>query len=130
MEGNSKLNLVLLADTYAVCRLDPRIPIPAWAFAGGFSSVTRSDDELSIVCPRRVVPEGIVSHDGWRCFKVEGPLDFSMTGVISTLSMPLASAGISIFVVATYETDYLLVPQQMTEDAMQLWAKQGHRVRV
>ena len=93
----------------AVCRLDSQAAVPDWALGDNFFSITRTIDELSIVCSEAGVPEGVLCERGWACLKVEGPLDFSLTGVLASLTQPLAEAGISIFAVSTYDTDYLLV---------------------
>jgi len=103
--------LGILEGSYAVCRLPKDAPVPAALLAadGGFVSITRTADELSIVCPEALAPVDAKVNRGWRGFKVEGPLDFAMTGVLSTLLEPLAAAKISVFAVATYDTDYILV---------------------
>jgi uncharacterized protein len=74
-----------------------------------FFSVSKTDDELSVVCDQSLVPDDVKKVDNWRAFKVEGPLNFSLTGIISSLSKPLAENKIPIFVISTYDTDYLLV---------------------
>src|SRR5690349_4746468 len=103
--------LTVLEGGYAVCRLPPDATVPSALLAAGtgFVSITRTADELSIVCPEGVAPSGAKLNRGWRGFKVEGPLDFTLTGVLSTLLEPLAAAKISVFTVATYDTDYILV---------------------
>ena len=94
----SMLTLSLLPETFAVCRLESDHPIPQWAVTSSFFSMTRTFDELSIVCPERNVPEGVRSNSGWKCLKVKGPIDFSAIGVVQSLTQPLANANISIFV--------------------------------
>ena len=98
-----------MAETLAVCRLDKAAQFPGWALAGGFFSVTRTSDELSVVCSQNLVPEGVKCEREWRGLKVLGPLDFVLTGILSSLATPLAQAGISIFAISTFDTDYLLV---------------------
>lgn len=101
-----------LAATFAVCRLPPSTPLPTWADAGELTAITRSTEELSIVCEQRLLPQdfdGDVETD-WRALKVPGPLDFSLTGILHRLTTPLAEAQISVFAVSTFDTDYLLVP--------------------
>lgn len=102
------MNLTLLPGRYAVCRLAPDAPVPAWA-AGAFVSVTRTPDELSVVCDEAGVPADVRHLSGWCCLQVQGPLDFALTGVLSGLAAPLAADGVSIFAVSTFDTDYLLV---------------------
>ena len=86
-------------------------------------SISRTAEELSIVCPEDMAPEGAKVTGGWRAFKVQGPLDFSLTGVVATLTRPLAEARISVFTVATYDTDYLLVKQADLDAAQQALAQ-------
>ncbi len=117
-----------MPDKYAVCRLDPRAPIPAWILLGPFASITRTEDELSIVSPESNVPEGVQAERAWRRLKIEGPLDFTLAGVLASLAAPLADAGTSIFVVSTYDTDYLLVKQDMVTRALKLLTGAEHRI--
>jgi hypothetical protein len=104
----TKLRLSILPDPVAVCRLAPDAPVPDWA-RGAFLSITRTPDELSIVCDDAAVPSDVQAERGWRVLKLEGPIPFEMTGVASALLAPLAAARISIFLVSTYDTDYLLL---------------------
>ena len=122
------LTLELVAGRYAVCRLGAGEPLPAWAGGGPFVSVTRTDAELSVVCPEEAVPAAVVAERAWRCLRVVGPLGFGMTGILASLSGPLASSGVSIFVVSTYETDYLLVQERDLERAVDALTRAGHRV--
>lgn len=122
------LELSLLVGSFAVCRLEPDAPIPTWALQGGFFSATRTPHELSIVCEEALVPLGARHRGGWRLFKVHGPFDFSEVGVVASLAVPLAEAGISLFIVSTFDTDYLLVPSDNVEAAMAALVKAGHRV--
>lgn len=114
------LNLQLLKLRFAVCRLGADAPIPANLLQAkpGFLSITRTADELSIVCPEELAPAGAKVQPGWRAFKVAGPLDFSLTGIMATLATPLATAKISLFAVATFDTDYLLLQQADLEGAI------------
>src|SRR6185437_6302828 len=104
--------------TFAVCRLGADATIPPWATAGSFFSITRTADELSVVCNQDAVPEGVVSERGWRCLRVAGTMPFSVIGVLASLTVPLAQAGISIFAVSTFDTDYLLVKQAESKRAV------------
>ena len=124
-----ELTLSVLPDTFAVCRLDKDAPILEWG-RRGFFSVTRTPDELSVVCRQADVPPGTRCEGGWRCLKVEGPLDFSWTGILASLAVPLAGAGISLFAISTYETDYLLVKGDDLDSAARALAGSGHRVVV
>ena len=122
------LTLELLPGRLAVCRLDADAPLPAWAAAGGFVSLTRTDAELSIVCLQEGVPAGVCAEPGWRCLRVKGPLGFGLTGVLASLASPLASSGVSIFVVSTYDTDYLMVQERDLERGVSALERAGHGV--
>ena len=121
--------LTLLPDRLAVCRLEPEAPVPGWALSGAFSSVTRTPGELSVVCseadlPARQSPRPAAAaaadlrvERGFRAFRVEGPLDFALAGVLAGLLAPLARAGIPVFALSTFDTDYLLVRGAQAEEA-------------
>lgn len=127
---SSTLRLSVLEECLAVCRLEPGSELPAWAGATGFSSVTRTADELSVVCPERNVPDGVMCEKGWRALQVEGPLDFSLVGVLASVAVPLAEAGVSIFVISTHDTDYVLVREPALDLAVSALAEQGHVVEI
>jgi len=122
------LTLSILPGTFMICRLEPKAVIPDWASAGSFISVTRTGDELSIVCSDANVSEGLKSDRGWSCFKVEGPIDLSLTGVLASLTSPLAEARINIFAISTYDTDYLLVKKEKRTRAEEVLIRSGHRL--
>ena len=122
------LNLELLAGTFAVCRLDADAPLPPWVAPGGFVSLTRTDAELSIVCPQQGVPSDVQREAGWRCLRVKGPLGFGLTGILASLASPLASSGVSIFVVSTYDTDYLMVQERDLDRGVHALERAGHCV--
>ncbi len=125
------LNLSLLKGRAAICRLSPTEKLPEWALAeGAFSSVTRTKDELSIVCPESVVPKDIKQDAGWRLFKVAGPLGFELTGILASMAEPLAKAGVSIFAVSTFDTDYLMVKEQKLDLALKTLKEAGHKIDV
>jgi hypothetical protein len=125
--SHTNLALSLLSDTFAICRLEPEADIPSWALAGDFFSVTRTKEELSLVCPQEIVPEGTRCEKGFRCIKVGGPLDFSLTGILSSLTIPLAQAGISVLALSTFDTDYLLVKEAQVDRAVQKLSQAGYR---
>jgi len=122
------LTLSLLSGSFGICRLEPEATIPDWANAGGFISITRTSDELSIVCAEANVSEGVKADRGWRCLKVEGPLDLSLTGVLASLVSPLAEARINIFAISTFDTDYLLVKEEKISRATEVLIRSGHRL--
>jgi len=103
------MQLTLLDETYSVCKLTVGSEIPGWAFIGSFISVTRTKDELSIVCEQRHVPSDVKSEPNWRVFKVQGPLDFGLTGILASIANPLADAKVSIFAISTFDTDYVMI---------------------
>ena len=123
-----KLSLSVLRDSYAICRLKPEDKSPDWAERGEFWSLTRTGEELSVVCVATNIPETVKSDKGWRCLKVHGPLDFSLTGILVSLARPLAETGISIFALSTYNTDYLLVKEAELDRALAVLAKDGHEI--
>jgi uncharacterized protein len=121
------LTLTLLPGRLAVCRLEEDAPLPVWA-VGSVTSITRTPDELSVVCSEETVPDGIRAERGFRCLAVAGPLDFALTGVLASLAPPLAAAGVSIFVVSTFDTDLLLVRDALLARAVTALGDSGHRV--
>ena len=122
------LTLTILPETFAIAKLDKGTPIPNWASSNGWWSVTRTDDELSVVCPEPQVPTDVISNRGWKCLKVVGPLDFSLTGVLASLLKPLAEARISVFSVSTFDTDYLLVKTESLAATARLLSLAGHQI--
>jgi hypothetical protein len=122
------LDLTPLPERLAVCRLPADAPLPAWAMTGPWSSITRTADELSIVCREREAPGDVIAERGWRALKVAGPLDFGLTGVLAALAGPLAEAGVSLFAVSTYDTDYVLVKADRLAEAVRALIAAGHRV--
>ncbi len=92
------MKLSLLKEKLAICRLDRSAPVPAWLTGSAFFTVSRTFDELSLVCPQESVPDGVLCNKGWRCLKVDGPLEFSLTGVIASVTAPLANAKVPVFV--------------------------------
>jgi len=122
------VKLYVLDDLYAVVRCDPDAPLPEWAARGHFWSATRSDSELSIVCLEDDVPADASAERGWCALEVAGPLDFSLTGVVAALVTPLADAEIPLFVLSTFETDYLLVRERDLPRSVEALAAAGHEI--
>ena len=120
------LRLRALPGRFAICRLDPGA-VPFWE-AGAFYSVTQTADELSVVCAEADVPEGVRHSPGWRILGVSGRLDLALVGVLSALTAPLASAGISVFALSTFDTDYLLVQEPNLDRAVEALRSAGHLV--
>jgi uncharacterized protein len=130
MSRRALLTLTVLAGRYAIAKLDPKAEVPLWAREGQFVSITRTGAELSIVCPEDHVPAGISCVPGWRVLKCEGPLDWALTGIMDSLAEPLAKARITIFPIATHDTEYLLVREPQLEHAIQALTSYGHAIRV
>jgi len=122
------LSLSILPYQLAVCRLSPLEPIPGWLFALPFWSVTRTVDELSVVLPEENVAKEWKSEPGWRGLMVRGPLDFSLVGILAALAAALAAAGIPIFALSTFDTDYLLVKEQDLFRAVEVLTASGYEV--
>ncbi len=120
--------LTVLGERLSICRLDAGEEVPEWATGASFFSVTRTRDELSVVCPEDVVPEGISRERDWRALKLKGPFDLSMVGILASLASPLAEAGASIFAVSTFDTDYVLVREEQLDLAVDTLRASGHRV--
>jgi len=123
-----KVPLASLSDLFAICRLKPDAPLPTWATSGPFLSITRTAEELSIVCPQAFVPDGVKCEKGWRCLRVAGWMDLSMIGVLPSLVSPLAEAHISVFAISTFNTDYLVVKENDLEKAIATLQRAGHSI--
>ena len=112
----------------AIVKLAPEEPVPDWASrAVGFVSITRTSDELSIVCEALLVPAGAKSEAGWTALKLAGPFPFDQVGVLSSFVGPLADAGISVFAISTFDTDYVLVKTERLAAALRALELAGHR---
>jgi hypothetical protein len=127
--GPPTLDLVVLPGNYAVARLEPSASVPDWASHGLISSITRTPDELSIVCADEAVPVGVRAERGWRALRVAGTIDFALTGILASILSPLGAAKVSIFAVSTYDTDCVLVHAYALAPAIGALRAAGHRVR-
>jgi hypothetical protein len=117
-----------LPGPYAVLRLSSEVPIPEWASNGEFTCVTRTADELSIVCPLDNIPSEVDCGPRWICFKLEGPFPFAQTGVLLSFIEPLSNAGVPIFAISTFDTDYVLVQEQFAGAALAALQSAGHEL--
>jgi hypothetical protein len=125
------LDLDLLPEEYAVCRLPAGAPVPAGLLSGADKSVvsvTTTPDEVSVICPSERAPAGAAVETPWRCLRVAGPLDFALTGILAALVGPLAQARVNVIAFSTYDTDYLLVPVVRLREALDALAQAGHRI--
>ena len=130
MKATPTWTLRALEDQLCICRLDPDAAVPAWVWeAGDFVTVTRTTDELSIVCSAEAV--GVVDDvvGPYAAFVIDQQLDFGLTGVLSALLEPIAEAEISILAFSTYDTDWILVPVDGADEAVAAWRRRGHSVR-
>lgn len=126
--AKSDLTFDVLPDTLGVCKLNSSMAIPQWAHAGDFFSVTKTAEEFSIVCSETAVPEDVLCERGWRALKIAGILDFSLVGILSVVSTALAKAGISIFAISTYNTDYILVREKDLELTLRTLCDEGYDI--
>ena len=117
-----------LPGLYAIVRQPPDVPVPNWAATGDFTSISRSVEELSIVCPSDNIPKEFAVAPRWISLKLEGPFPFSQTGVLLSFIAPLSNNGVPIFAISTYDTDYVLIPQDHAVRALDLLSEAGHEL--
>jgi hypothetical protein len=117
-----------LPGTSALVRFASDAAVPDWATKGEFTSITRSADELSIVCPTENLPPDVRSSHRWIALKLKGPFRFSLTGVLQSFIAPLSDGQISIFAISTYDTDYVLVQEHFLEAALDVLLHAGHEL--
>ena len=122
--------LYLLPETFAICRLGAGSPLPQWLQTDHFFSITGTPDELSLVCSAEFVPVDVQVDCGWRCLKLQGPFEFSLTGILNSVTVPLAEANIGIFAISTYDTDYVLVKEQSLKQSLSVLTEAGHTLHV
>ena len=121
--------LSLLAETFTILHLAPDAVVPEWATQGQFFSITRTSDELSVIAETALVPDRLRTEVSWRVLKVHGPFDFTEVGVLASLVGPLAAAGVSVFTISTFDTDYLLVHSRQLRDALAGLRNAAHTVQ-
>ncbi len=123
-----KLRFRQLAGSFAVCRLPPDAPLPPLPGSASLVSITRTGDELSIVCPAEQVPDNAKCEFPWICFQLDGPFPFAQTGVLASFIDPLAEHGVPIFTISTFDTDYVLVKEVHAEVARKTLQAAGHEL--
>ena len=130
MQDSTLKELVLstLDGFFAICKLNPHTKIPSWALKGEFYSITRTLEELSILCPQKIIPDEITSVGRWRGLKIEGPFKFTEIGILNSITAPLASVNISLLSISTFDTDYVFIQDDQFEDALLILAANGHEV--
>jgi len=111
---------------FAVCRLPAGDPWPSWLPIEAWCNVTRTPEEFSIVCPEEFVPAEIQAGRGWKRIELAGPFEFTLTGVIAAILIPLAEARIPVFAISTYNTDWILAPDDRIEEAVRALQSAGH----
>ena len=117
-----------LQGMYAIVRLAPDAPVPAWATKGEFHSITRTSEELSVVCSAGNLPADVKSPHRWICLKLEGPFAFSLTGVLLSFIQPLSANGVPIFAISTFDTDYVLIQEEFAGLALSSLQAAGHEL--
>jgi hypothetical protein len=122
------LTLFLLPETFAICQFAPGTPFPDWVPTNSFFSVTNTSDELSLVCLMESLPSDLDADRDWRCFKLQGSIPFSLTGILNSITMPLAQANLGIFAISTYDTDYVLVKKEVLLQALSALTDAGHTI--
>lgn len=122
----SPLRFSVVPGSYAVLRFAPDAVVPPGVLVPPFHSVTRTPAELSVVCPEKAVPEGAKAERGWAILALEGPFPFELTGILASILVPLAKAGVGIFALSTFDTDYVLVKRDRLEDALTALGAAGH----
>ncbi len=125
---DSSLDLYVLPERLAICRLGPEEKLPPWAGSAVLLSVTRTQAETTVVCQEENVPAGITCNKSWRCLRIGGVLDFSQTGILSSLTAPLAEEGIPIYALSTYSTDLILIKDKDLSRAVLVLTRSGTRV--
>jgi len=123
-----QLRFHVLPGPYAIARLNADAAVPEWATKGEFISITRTGDELSIVCLADNLPRDVHTQHHWICLKLEGPFPFSMTGVLLSFIEPLSSNRIPIFAISTYDTDYVLIQAEHIKAALSFLDEAGHKL--
>lgn len=126
-----KLSMTMLETSFAVCKLNGQAMIPMWLLNENMVSITRTAEELSIVCDQELIGDHIdelgqmLVYKDWKCLKVNGPLEFSLVGILAEISTILAKAEISIFAISTFDTDYILLQKDVLDKAVEVLRHSG-----
>lgn len=126
-----KLSMTILEESFAVCKLSGQAMIPMWLLNENMVSITRTVEELSIVCNQELIGDHIdelgqmLIYKDWKCLKVKGPLEFSLVGILAEISSVLAKAEISIFAISTFDTDYIMLQKDSLEKAVEVLRLNG-----
>ncbi|CAF1385312.1 unnamed protein product [Rotaria magnacalcarata] len=131
MAKSATLTLDLLKENFVICRLSPSSSLPSWAFTGPFYSITKTNDELSIITmDNNQLPKDIQCERNWKCFKLLGPFPFDITGVLTSVLNPLAKADVGILAISTFDTDYVMVKDNNLQVAIDVLKQHGHTINV
>lgn len=122
------MTLTLYPEDFVVCQLPASEPVLPSMFEGRFASVSKTEDELSVVCDERFAPASAKVDKGWRAFKLHGPFAFDEIGIVASLAVPLAEAEVGIFVISTFDTDYLLVKTDQLYTVLLVLRDKGHSI--
>lgn len=128
MGERHKLKFRWLPSLYAIVRLAPNATVPDWATRGEFTSITRTAEELSIVCAADNLPSEVHSSHHWICLRLEGPFPFELTGVLLSFIEPLSRNDVPIFAISTYDTDYVLIQEDYMGNVMDILREAGHEL--
>lgn len=122
------LQFEVLPKRFAMCQLDMAMPLPNWLLRSSFYTVSKTADELSVVCEEDLVQGEIRKSVGWKLLKINAELDLSLTGITAQFSTALAKAGVNLSVIATYNTDYILVEEAKLTTAIEALRGAGFEV--
>lgn len=123
-----ELKFEWIPGSFAICKLPAEDAIPGWALSGAFTSVTRTADELSIVCPADNLPPSINPAQHWICSRLKGPFAFSQVGILAAFIDPLVQSGVPIFAISTFDTDYVLIQEEYAGAASNALREAGHQL--
>jgi hypothetical protein len=126
--NHRQLKFHWLGESFAICRLPADAPVPEWAWSGPFTSVSRTPDELTIVCLADNLPRDVTSQHQWICFKLEGPFPFSEVGILASFIDRLVENGVPVFAVSTHDTDYVLVNEEYAGITLGALKDAGHEL--
>jgi uncharacterized protein len=124
----TNLQLRIVPGSFAVAQLAAAADVPTWAYGRDFFTISRTDEELSIVCLSERVPSDVTVEHGWACLQLVGPFEFTLTGILLAVLRPLAEANVGIFAISTFNTDYVLVKHDHLSTAVQALHDAGHVV--
>ena len=125
------MNLIALRNTYSIYKFRDESELPEPIYKSEFYSITRTEDELSVVTIQTdEIPDDIPCSHNWRVLKIEGPLDFSLTGIVAEISSILNKRSVPVFIVSTYNTDYILVKEDSLKEAIEALVEENHIIYI